>query len=159
MTDSSSPLPDRRAFLGLFGATGLASTLLPGVLYARLAAGAEITTETIKCAEEVAGVSFTDDQRQMMLANIRRQQQASDALHKITIDNSVAPAIEFDPVPMPVIEPDRLDRRKAGERPGEAGRRILPPGKQHQPRLRLHNLCHRQDLSAMVRHCEFRRMG
>ncbi|HKG90583.1 MAG TPA: amidase [Gemmatimonadaceae bacterium] len=97
MTDS--PLTDRRAFMGLFASTGLASTLLPGVLWARVAGGGELTVDTIKCAEELAGVSFTDDQRQMMLANVRRQQAASDALHKIAIDNSVAPAIEFDPVP------------------------------------------------------------
>jgi len=41
-------------------------------------------------------------------------------------------AIEFDPVALAVIETDRLDRGKAGDCPGEAGSRILPPGEQNE---------------------------
>ena len=41
-------------------------------------------------------------------------------------------ALELDPVALAVIEPDRLDRGKARQRPGEAGRRILPAGEQHE---------------------------
>ena len=48
-----------------------------------------------------------------------------------------------------VIEADRLDRGEAGERPGEAGRRILPAGKQHQRPLRLNDLAHAQDMGAV----------
>jgi hypothetical protein len=57
-------------------------------------------------------------------------------------------AIELDPMALAIIEPDRLDRRKPGERPGEAGRRILPPGKQHERRLGLNDLAHRHDIGA-----------
>lgn len=90
---------DRRAFMGYFASIGLGSTLLPGVLWARLTAGAEITKETIAAAEEISGVHFTDDQRAMMLANLKRQAQSIDALHKLNIQNDVAPALVFDPVP------------------------------------------------------------
>lgn len=92
---------DRRAFLAYFSSIGLGSTLLPGVLWAAAAdAGtAEITKETIACAEEIAGVHFTDEERAMMVRNLKNYQQAIEALHKITLDNSVAPALVFDPVP------------------------------------------------------------
>ena len=42
---------DRRSFMGYFAGVGLTSTLFPGVLWAKLAAGADITVETIASAE------------------------------------------------------------------------------------------------------------
>ena len=90
---------DRRAFMGYFSSIGLGATLLPGVLWSKIAAGAEITKETIAAAEEITGVAFSDEQRQMMLRNLQNLRQNIDALHKITLDNSVAPAIIFDPLP------------------------------------------------------------
>ncbi|HJQ19860.1 MAG TPA: amidase [Gemmatimonadaceae bacterium] len=96
---TSTALPDRRAFLGYFSSIGLGSTLLPGVLWAKVADGADITKETIACAEEIAGISFTDDERAMMVRNLTQQKQSIDALHKTTLENSVAPALVFDPMP------------------------------------------------------------
>jgi Asp-tRNA(Asn)/Glu-tRNA(Gln) amidotransferase A subunit family amidase len=93
------PLVDRRAFMAYCSSLGLGTTLLPGVLWAKLAAVADITKETIACAEEIAGVKFTDEQRAMMVENLRRQQRASEALHRILPGNEVAPALHFDPVP------------------------------------------------------------
>jgi Asp-tRNA(Asn)/Glu-tRNA(Gln) amidotransferase A subunit family amidase len=96
---------DRRAFMGYFSSIGLSATLLPGVLWTKLSSGAEITKETIAAAEEIAGVSFSDDQRQMMLRNLQNLRQNIDALHKIPLDNSVAPAIIFDPLPPGAVLP------------------------------------------------------
>jgi len=90
---------DRRAFMAYCSSLGLGTTLLPGVLWARLAAGADITKETVACAEEIAGVKFTDEQRTMMVENLRRHQRAIEALHKILPGNDVAPVLRFDPVP------------------------------------------------------------
>src|SRR5438034_3041438 len=92
-------LPDRREFLAFFSSIGLGTSLLPGVLWSKVAAGAEITKETIATAEEIAGVSFTDEERTMMVRNLTQQKQQIDSLHKVTLDNSVSPAIVFDPVP------------------------------------------------------------
>jgi Asp-tRNA(Asn)/Glu-tRNA(Gln) amidotransferase A subunit family amidase len=91
-------LPDRRAFLGVFSAMGLGGTLLPGVLWAKVAEGAEITEDTIACAAEVAGVQFDDDERRLMVQSLRRQAAQIEELHKIPLANSVAPAILFDPL-------------------------------------------------------------
>src|SRR5205085_5440230 len=82
-----------------FAGAGLGSTLFPGVLWAKLAAGAEITVGTIASAEDVAGVHFDQAERELMLDGLKQQEQRIEALHKIPLDNSVSPAIVFDPLP------------------------------------------------------------
>jgi Asp-tRNA(Asn)/Glu-tRNA(Gln) amidotransferase A subunit family amidase len=101
MNDPLSPAPrhDRRAFLGYFSAIGLGGTLFPGVLWARSADGEEITAATIACAEEIAGLKFSDEQRQQMLDGLKSQETQIEQLHAIPLDNAVAPAVHFDPVP------------------------------------------------------------
>ncbi|MEP6857576.1 MAG: amidase [Gemmatimonadales bacterium] len=90
---------DRRSFMGYFAGAGLSSTLFPGVLWAKLAAGAEITVETIASAEEVAGLHFDPAERELMLDGLKQQEQRIEALHKVSLANSVSPAIVFDPRP------------------------------------------------------------
>src|SRR3954471_10614993 len=99
---------DRRAFMAYFSSIGLGSTLLPGVLWARVSGSAmEITKETIAAAEEIAGVSFTDEQRQAMVRTLQQLRQNIDALHKVALDNTGAPAIVFEPVPPGVTLPSK----------------------------------------------------
>lgn len=101
MNDSEAipRLPDRRAFLGYFSSIGLGGTLLPGVLWAKVADGAEITEETVECAAEVAGLQFDEAERKLMVQNLRQQQRQIEELRRIPLANSVSPAIVFDPVP------------------------------------------------------------
>ncbi|HEU4630521.1 MAG TPA: amidase [Gemmatimonadaceae bacterium] len=93
------PLTDRRAFMAYCGSLGLGSTLFPGVLWARLAEGAEITTETIVAAAELAGVSFEPAEREMMVESLKRQVRQIEALHEVPLPNAVSPAIVFNPLP------------------------------------------------------------
>jgi Asp-tRNA(Asn)/Glu-tRNA(Gln) amidotransferase A subunit family amidase len=102
---------DRRAFMGYFASLGLTSTLFPGVLWAKVAAGAEITAATIASAEEVAGLKFDEAERKMMLEGLKTQEQRIEALHKIRLDNSVPPAIVFNPVP-PWRTPPREPKKR-----------------------------------------------
>jgi Asp-tRNA(Asn)/Glu-tRNA(Gln) amidotransferase A subunit family amidase len=90
---------DRREFMGYFAGIGLGSTLFPGVLWAKMSAGADITVETIASAEEVAGISFDPAERELMLDGLKQQEQRIEALHKVVLPNSVSPAIVFDPLP------------------------------------------------------------
>jgi Asp-tRNA(Asn)/Glu-tRNA(Gln) amidotransferase A subunit family amidase len=90
---------DRRHFMGYFAGVGLGSTLFPGVLWAKLAAGADITVDTIASAEEVAGIHFDANERELMLDGLKQQEQRIEALHKVALPNSVSPAIVFDPLP------------------------------------------------------------
>jgi Asp-tRNA(Asn)/Glu-tRNA(Gln) amidotransferase A subunit family amidase len=96
---------DRRTFLGYFSAIGLGGTLLPGVLWSRVAGGEQITVATIACAEEIAGLKFSDEQRQQMVDGLRNQESQIEQLHAVKLDNSVAPAVLFDPVPPGVTLP------------------------------------------------------
>src|SRR5258708_2073054 len=93
------PAVDRRHFMGYFAGVGLGSTTFPGVLWAKLAAGAEITVDTIASAEEVAGIHFDQSERELMLDGLKQQEQRIEALHKVSLPNSVSPAIVFDPLP------------------------------------------------------------
>lgn len=90
---------DRRHFMSYFASVGLGSTLLPGLLWAQVAAGEDITAASIAAAEELAGLKFDDAERTMMLDGLKQQEARIEALHKIPLPNSVSPAIVFDPMP------------------------------------------------------------
>jgi hypothetical protein len=90
---------DRRNFLAYFSSIGLGTTLLPGVLWAEIGNGADITTATIASAEEIAGLKFDEAERKMMVDGLKQLQSRIDALHKIPLSNSVSPALVFNPVP------------------------------------------------------------
>jgi Asp-tRNA(Asn)/Glu-tRNA(Gln) amidotransferase A subunit family amidase len=90
---------DRRKFMTYFGSIGLGSTLLPGVLWAKVAEGADISVATIAAAEEIAGLKFDEAERTMMVDGLKQLQSRIEALHKVPLDYSVSPAIVFDPVP------------------------------------------------------------
>jgi Asp-tRNA(Asn)/Glu-tRNA(Gln) amidotransferase A subunit family amidase len=107
-------LLDRRHFLAVCSAAGLAGTLLPGTLYT-LAAQAEqqgseaknpqpiapqpVTAEMLEAASILAGVPLTAEQRAMMLDGLNQQRKAYDVIRALRIPNSVAPAFIFDPLP------------------------------------------------------------
>ncbi|HJR62468.1 MAG TPA: amidase [Gemmatimonadaceae bacterium] len=89
---------DRRAFMGYFASIGLGSTLLPGVLWARVVAGEDITAASVACAAEIAGLEFDEAEREMMVAGLKNQAEQIAALHGIKLENSIPPALLFDPV-------------------------------------------------------------
>ena len=116
----STPL-DRRAFMGYFSTIGLGSTLLPGVLWAQVARGAEITAATIACAEEIAGLSFEPAEREMMVAELRDQAEQIATLHSIPLANDVPPALHFDPLGV-----SGVDVPLPAAREGDGGTRVAP---------------------------------
>ena len=98
MTDTTY---DRRAFMAYFSSIGLGATLLPGVLWgqAQTQQGPEITKEMIASAEEISGLSFSDDERTAMLSGLRQMRSNIEQLHKEPLDQSVLPSIVFEVVP------------------------------------------------------------
>ena len=93
---------DRRAFMAYFSSIGLSSTLFPGVLWAQAQQqpqAPEITKETIAAAEQIADVSFTDEERTAIARGLQQARNSIDQLHHLPLDMSVFPAIVFDPVP------------------------------------------------------------
>src|SRR5579864_105631 len=91
---------DRREFVERCAGMGLASTLLPGVLWAQAQAkgATKITKEMIDAAAAVADVAISDEYKQMMLDNLNDQAKGYDAIYALHIANSVEPALLFDPV-------------------------------------------------------------
>ncbi len=99
---------DRRSFMTYFASIGLGSTLLPGVLWASVSSGAEISAATIAAAEELAGLTFDEAERTMMVDGLKTTQARIAALHKVELPNSLSPALKFDPMP-----PGRTPPREA----------------------------------------------
>lgn len=121
--EGPSPM-DRRRFVEYFSAAGLGGTLLPGVLWAKAQEAGTVTKEILADAEQVAGLEFTDDEREMMLRGLNRNLQAYEALREHQIPNSVAPAVVFDPQ-LPGREyptedlPFRMTRERGVHRPAD----------------------------------------
>lgn len=102
---------DRRLFLSACTRAGIASPLLPGVLYT-LAAQAQdsaatdqskppaITAEMIDQAAILAGVGpFTAEQKKMMIDSLVDTNGSIKAIRKLDLPNSVMPAFVFHPLP------------------------------------------------------------
>ncbi len=102
---------DRRSFLNACTRAGIASPLLPGILYtlavqaqesapAKADEAPKITPEMIDQAAVMAGVGpFTAEQKQMMLDGLNDQRGGFDAIRKLDLPNSVPPAYVFHPLP------------------------------------------------------------
>ncbi len=91
----------RRTFTAYLSGLGLASTMLTRSLWAQLQDGhaAKITKEMLREAERLAGLEFTDQERDLMLDGLNDYLEKYRKLRTVTLDNSVAPALRFDPVP------------------------------------------------------------
>src|SRR5208283_5919887 len=105
---------DRRAFLNACTRAGVASPLLPGILYTLAAQAQEsgpgsgsaakpselikITSEMLDQAAILAGVGpFTPEQKKMMFDGLNDQRAGYDKIRALKIPNSVPPAFVFHP--------------------------------------------------------------
>lgn len=113
---------DRRRFLAFFSAVGLGGTALPAALWALVQESGKITKDMVADAEAVAGLQFTDEERELMLDGLNRNLEAYENLHSVTIPNGVHPALLFDPLlpgraPSLKRRPTRRTRRAGVQRP------------------------------------------
>jgi len=112
---------DRRRFLGFCTASGLAGTLFPGALWAQARPAGEdrreITLEAIAAAEEIAGLAFTEEEREQLARGLERQVASYVELRRLQLQNDVAPALVFDPappgIPVPPAGTERLRLSRA----------------------------------------------
>jgi Asp-tRNA(Asn)/Glu-tRNA(Gln) amidotransferase A subunit family amidase len=102
---------NRRSFLEYFAGLGLASTLFPGLLWAQLKGQKEprISREMLRTAAQVAGLSFTEPELEAMLKGVNQNLLRYGELRKISLDNSVAPPLYFNPV-LPEMPIDRASK-------------------------------------------------
>ncbi|MCM2271578.1 MAG: amidase [candidate division Zixibacteria bacterium] len=60
----------------------------------------KVTKENIQAAESIIGFEFTDAERDSMLESLKENLIASEKLRTVLIDNSVPPALQFNPIPV-----------------------------------------------------------
>jgi Asp-tRNA(Asn)/Glu-tRNA(Gln) amidotransferase A subunit family amidase len=107
--DSVDSTYDRRAFMAYFGALGLGTTLLPGVLWAQAnqQQGTPITKEMVAAAAELSGLDFTEEERTAIASGLSNTRASIQRLHANPLPYSTFPSFVFDPVPpgekMPII--------------------------------------------------------
>lgn len=89
----------RRRFMNYFTGLGLGGTLLPGVLWSQMAAAQSdaVSTADIAAAEKLAGLEFTDEEREVIVRGMKRLQGSYETLRAVPLENAVPPALYFDP--------------------------------------------------------------
>jgi Asp-tRNA(Asn)/Glu-tRNA(Gln) amidotransferase A subunit family amidase len=97
---AGKPQLARRHFLGYCWGLGLSATALPRSLWAEIdkAEQAKITEQTLREAERIAGLEFTDEERRLMLDGLSEYLQNYRKIRQVVLDNSTAPAFQFNPV-------------------------------------------------------------
>ena len=95
-----SDKPSRRAFLEYFASCGLAGSLFPGALWATAAAQGSppIDRAAIEQAEKLAGLEFTDAERDQMLRDLENLRTQYEEVRQVPLENGDAPAFRFDPL-------------------------------------------------------------
>ena len=131
---------DRRGFLAACSRAGIASPLLPGILYtlaaqAQDAAGADkprdspkITNEMLDQAGSLAGVGpFTAEQKKMMLDGLNEQRGSYDAIRALKIPNSIPPAYVFHPQPAATSDTQCIRATRADDAENQLEENLLGP--------------------------------
>ncbi|HEX2168475.1 MAG TPA: amidase [Longimicrobiales bacterium] len=115
---------DRRTFMEYFGTAGLSTTLFPGVLWGVARQQETITKEMVAQAEKIAGLEFTEEEREEIAEDLSRNVRNYERLREVPLPNAVAPAVQFDPV-LPGMElpterrPMRYTREADVRRPSD----------------------------------------
>jgi Asp-tRNA(Asn)/Glu-tRNA(Gln) amidotransferase A subunit family amidase len=114
LPDAESFATTRRRFLAVTASAGLGGTLLPGALLAIATSSAtaqspaasdakpefpKITPEMIEQAAVIAGLTFTEEQRKLMIEGLTGVREDVVTVRKLNLPNSVAPSLIFDPLP------------------------------------------------------------
>lgn len=104
----SLPLDTRRRFIALFSSLGLGSTLVPGVLWARLQhAGTQtVTLAMLTEALQLSGIELDEEDRKAMVESANRNLAQYKELRAVHIPNDVSPPFHFSPV-VPGMTVDR----------------------------------------------------
>jgi Asp-tRNA(Asn)/Glu-tRNA(Gln) amidotransferase A subunit family amidase len=95
----------RRRFMAHFASIGLASTLAPGVIWARMqdAGETKITLEMVVDAMKLSGLHFTDDELKAMVDSANQNLTRYEEIRAIHIPNDVSPPFHFSAI-VPGIE-------------------------------------------------------
>ena len=88
----------RRTFLARSSALGLAAVLAPELMRSARAQADEITNEVLERAEQLAGLRFTDEERELMRDSVGEHLESLRAIQALGLKNQVPPAMLFRPL-------------------------------------------------------------
>lgn len=94
------PTPTRRSLLKLLAGIGVGTPAFQRALALQAEQGHQVTMETVKEAEWVAGISLTDQQRKAAEGSLQRLQQQCDAMREVELSYETPPALHFNPWPV-----------------------------------------------------------
>jgi hypothetical protein len=136
---------DRRRFLAFVSAVG---AVAPEALWGESNPGLRSIAE----AEKLAGLEFTDAERELMLEGIEDLREDYRKMREVSLDNAVPPALRFDPDPVPVPlaspVPPRPFRLSAAPAPETAP--ADPEALAFAPVTRLARLLRRREVSSVA---------
>jgi Asp-tRNA(Asn)/Glu-tRNA(Gln) amidotransferase A subunit family amidase len=72
----------------------------------------KITTQDIASTEKLLGLSFTHQERKLLQPNLVRNRRAYETLRKYSLDNSIPPALQFNPLTSPAPEKKQMEPLK-----------------------------------------------
>lgn len=98
----------------LYGVIICVSCFLAGVLMGTKADEQSITIGMIGEASKILGLSFTDAESDSMVTELEDLRKSTIAIRKVALDNSVAPALNFNPIPVGYQFPDQSSGFKFG---------------------------------------------
>jgi len=126
--------PSRRAFLRAVPVAFAAGTIAPAAADAATPVADPITKDRLGCAEDIAGVGFSDAERELMAPNIAVNRAHYDTLRALPVGYDVEPAFMFQPfaaAPPPAGRATphadlRVDRPRFAKRPPDEAIAFLP---------------------------------
>jgi Asp-tRNA(Asn)/Glu-tRNA(Gln) amidotransferase A subunit family amidase len=108
MVSNPSSLPRRRVLKALAG-LGVGSAVFQRALAADVTKAGKVTPEMIQQAEWIAGLELSEEDRKSTAASIQSEMREMAANRGVKLENSVPPAVQFNPAPW--LPPARDGRR------------------------------------------------
>ncbi len=138
LESSAAKLLARRHFLTYFSGLGLSSTLLPGVLWAKMQEEQvqEVTKEMISGAEQLAGLEFTDQEREYMVEGLNQNLERYQELRRsLWAEQRLAQPAVQPRSPWMSLDTERRPFKMStpADRPHQPGRRGLLAGDRSGP--------------------------
>jgi len=101
----------RRRFMTHFASAGLGTTLVPGIVWARMQdqGTQRVTLEMVKGALALSGIEATDEEAQGLVNGANQNLTRFEDIRKLDIPNDVSPPFHFSSV-VPGVEVDKTPR-------------------------------------------------
>lgn len=93
----AKPTMRRREFVQFLSVLSAGGTIFGNAVLTLAQEGKKITKEMVIQAEEIAGVHFTDAQRDQLIPNLQNYLQNIQKVREMSIPPGVAPALYFIP--------------------------------------------------------------